>query len=195
MKQAFEWLWVASVENFEEHEAPEEFAEFVVSELAPYGFYDGAFALDLSFTQGSGASITGKVALETWLREAGRATKYPLLFAVAKGERGEAAGHIVRTDSRYVHQYTTKAKIECYDNYVAGEIRHYVLRDEVDECERELTEWIQHKNHEFYKRIEDYYWSLREDDAVVEYIEGYTGTDHDTFLFDREGNYPPEEFD
>lgn len=130
-------------------------------ELAKLGFYE----IDISFSgfwsQGDGASFTGKMYLEDYLRARKIYNKYRGLLKFSY----EQPCKIIRVTNHYVHERTTTPDIymetsEMDDKQLAKlqELENYISND------------IEELNHQIYKELEEEYNGLMEDDAIAEHL-------------------------
>lgn len=185
IEQFSEWAG----QDFDHFDAPHVWETFNDEHLKPFGIEDADHSYRGFWSQGDGASFTGRIDLGTWIRKTGNYNRYRKLYnAVTRGlENVEIEAYIQRNSHHYCHEYTVEAVIDIHD-WAFGHASEGIV-EQVNECEAELTEWVRRKSRELYKALEDAYWWRVSEETTREWLE------NSDYEFDRLGNYPPQVFD
>jgi len=121
------------------------------------------------WSQGDGASFTGRVRLADWLKSQHLAGKYRTLYNRARAH--DIAAGIRRVSSHYSHEQTCTAWIEIggyWSTDKAADCER--LERQANECEELLEEWRRMQCHAIYKDLENNYEYLTGEDAIRETI-------------------------
>ena len=139
--------------------------EEFMDDMEKYGIENMEINYSGFYSQGDGASFTGRIDIPKYLKATGQEKDYAkLLKAIKDGEDVDDVAVIERISHRYYHYNT----IQVADLYYRGE------SDEVDKQANELTDdmtkFVREQSKELFKRLRDSYEAEMEDENVAESI-------------------------
>jgi hypothetical protein len=141
-------------------------------QLQASGIEDAEIHFTGFWSQGDGASFTGRVDLPAWMKATKKAGKYRALYNAAIGEGDTTASATLdRIDSHYYHEYTVRAHISVdasSDIYYNDKERWERLNDQATEIEQELTAWHERTARTIYKELQEEYEYQTSDEQVAE---------------------------
>lgn len=175
--------------------------EGAVEDLEAIGMKDVDIEFNGFYSQGDGASFTGKVSdnkkfltslginpFESKLKMGGRNTSPERMDALFSDFCDNIYISISRDSSRYVHKNTISASVEVDGedememDLGLGVIINLNITELCDHIEPEITKWAREKSDEIYKDLEKYNEELHSDKTVESDLKS------GGYRFDEEGN-------
>lgn len=136
--------------------------------LESFGFTDVKISYSGFWSQGDGASFTGKCNMVDFIKATKQNKHYAkLLYQVKKGNL-DMYGSSIRISHHYSHYNTVKGEIEFYYQETPKNDLSSLENELIDS----LTDFIRTQSKEIYKELESAYYGYTSEESAIEFIQG-----------------------
>lgn len=137
--------------------------------LEVFGFTDVSIAFTGFWSQGDGASFTGKCDMVKFIRATKQAKKYSkVLYHIENGNL-DLSGESYRISHHYCHENTVAGRLDI-QWYGSREIE---MRAELEDS---LTDFIRTNSKKIYRELESAYDAQTSEESAIDFLENYEYT-------------------